>query len=132
MSYPLCIWYGRDNHTTRRLPLDIEGALRVLRDEFDRGCAYGMVFSRGGPMDRTPVHAGSTAEWHVFAAAVREWFPLAIRELPAEAEYQSWIALLNMPVCHNCDTAMPEGCGGLFRDDGQACMLNRALGGSDA
>lgn len=29
-------------------------------------------------------------------------------------------------VCPNCDTALPEGCGGLFKDDGEACWLNRA------
>lgn len=27
-------------------------------------------------------------------------------------------------VCPNCDTALPEGCGGVFRDDGAACRLN--------
>lgn len=27
-------------------------------------------------------------------------------------------------VCPNCDTALPEGCGGLFRDDGESCWLN--------
>lgn len=27
-------------------------------------------------------------------------------------------------ICGNCDTALPEGCGGLFRDDGAACRLN--------
>lgn len=29
------------------------------------------------------------------------------------------------PVCSNCDTAMPEGCGGLFKAE-KACMLNEA------
>jgi len=27
-------------------------------------------------------------------------------------------------VCQNCDTALPEGCSGLFRKDGEACALN--------
>jgi hypothetical protein len=31
-------------------------------------------------------------------------------------------------VCGNCDTALPAGCGGLFRDDGQACALVRNAG----
>lgn len=37
------------------------------------------------------------------------------------------VALLGRPkepVCGNCDTAMPDGCGGLFKRDGAACMLN--------
>jgi hypothetical protein len=27
-------------------------------------------------------------------------------------------------VCGNCETRLPEGCGGIFRDDGPACALN--------
>lgn len=29
-------------------------------------------------------------------------------------------------MCPNCDTAMPGGCSGLFKDDGEACLLNQA------
>lgn len=32
------------------------------------------------------------------------------------------------PVCGNCDTAVPPGCGGIFRDDGEHCALNRTAG----
>lgn len=28
-------------------------------------------------------------------------------------------------VCGNCETALPEGCGGIFKGDGEACALNR-------
>lgn len=28
-------------------------------------------------------------------------------------------------VCGNCDTALPTGCSGLFRDDGAVCALNQ-------
>lgn len=28
-------------------------------------------------------------------------------------------------VCPNCDTTMPEGCEGMFKKDGAACLLNR-------
>lgn len=28
-------------------------------------------------------------------------------------------------ICPNCDTALPEGCGGLFRKDGKSCWLNK-------
>jgi 5'(3')-deoxyribonucleotidase len=27
-------------------------------------------------------------------------------------------------ICGNCDTALPRGCGGIFKDDGAACELN--------
>lgn len=27
--------------------------------------------------------------------------------------------------CPNCDTDLPEGCGGIFRSEGDACWLNR-------
>ena len=29
-------------------------------------------------------------------------------------------------ICGNCETALPAGCGGLFRDDGKHCRLNAA------
>ena len=28
------------------------------------------------------------------------------------------------PICWNCDTALPKGCSGVNRDDGEACALN--------
>lgn len=28
-------------------------------------------------------------------------------------------------ICGNCETALPEGCGGLFADDGPVCALNK-------
>ena len=28
-----------------------------------------------------------------------------------------WIAYQGAPVCGNCDTRLPEGCGGLFKDE---------------
>lgn len=29
------------------------------------------------------------------------------------------------PVCWNCDTALPKGCGGVFKGEGSSCALNR-------
>ena len=29
-----------------------------------------------------------------------------------------------LDVCGNCDTALPTGCGGIFKDDGKHCRLN--------
>jgi hypothetical protein len=28
-------------------------------------------------------------------------------------------------ICSNCDTDLPKGCGGVFKDQGDACLLNR-------
>lgn len=30
-------------------------------------------------------------------------------------------------ICGNCDTALPEGCGGIFKTDGKSCRLNADL-----
>ena len=32
----------------------------------------------------------------------------------------------NTVVCSNCDTAMPEGCGGIFEGDGDVCLRTRS------
>jgi hypothetical protein len=29
-------------------------------------------------------------------------------------------------ICPNCDATMPEGCGGVFKSEGEQCLLNRA------
>ena len=45
------------------------------------------------------------------------------------AELRAYLDALKPPppvVCGNCDTALPEGCGGLFKDDGKHCRLNAA------
>ena len=36
------------------------------------------------------------------------------------------LELAQRPSCGNCDTTIPPGCGGIFRDDGTACALNKA------
>lgn len=33
-------------------------------------------------------------------------------------------------ICENCGTPLPEGCGGLFKDDGAACALAASKGGA--
>ena len=30
-------------------------------------------------------------------------------------------------VCPNCDSTLPEGCGGIFRNEGKACWLNKEV-----
>ena len=45
------------------------------------------------------------------------------------AELRAYLDALKQPpplVCGNCDTTLPEGCGGLFKDDGKHCRLNAA------
>lgn len=53
----------------------------------------------------------------------------AVRSIAAAMPGDCWKELMaevnNEEICHNCGTAMPEGCGGLFRKDGDECMLNR-------
>jgi hypothetical protein len=46
----------------------------------------------------------------------------------ALAAAESLDRLHDATVCGNCDTAVPPGCGGIFKDDGSACALNRAHG----
>lgn len=77
-----------------------------------------------------PVRSGKSEGG--YAPACRRCYDRWARWDDAMEEYDSWLALLraqaSRPVCGNCDTAVPPGCGGIFRDDGAACALNRADG----
>ena len=70
---PISIWYMRDNHTFRKLPLNVEGALETMREERDRGAVYGMLCGWPGASVPGQVHARSAADWPVFEAAARLW-----------------------------------------------------------
>lgn len=86
------------------------GLLPIQADEWNeqREDPLGM----GGPT----VSTGHMWDEHEFEE-VTHWMPL-----PAAPA-----AVQPAPViCGNCDTALPEGCGGLFRDEGPACRLNHA------
>ena len=75
---PVRAWYMRDNHTFRPLPLDVEGALAVMREELDAGNTYGMLCGRPTGVVPAPVHAGTAAEWPAFEAAARPWLENAV------------------------------------------------------
>lgn len=73
----LRIWYMRDNHTFRSLPLDVEAAVLALRQEFDVGETYGILFSKH-PRVKGCVHAAN--DWPAFEAAARKWLAVAVSE----------------------------------------------------
>lgn len=67
------VWYMRDNHTFRPLPINVELAVAVLRDEFSRGQTYGMLC--GSPMGVVPcpLHATGGEKIEEFIDAARKW-----------------------------------------------------------
>jgi hypothetical protein len=75
---PVRCWYMRDNHTFRPLPLDVDAALAIMRDERDNGKTYGMLC--GSPHGVVPpaVHARTAAEWPAFEDAARPWLEAAV------------------------------------------------------
>lgn len=75
---PVRCWYMRDNHTFRALPLDVEAALVVMREERDAGHTYGMLCGRPHSVVHEPVHARTAMEWHAFEDAARPWLEAAV------------------------------------------------------
>jgi hypothetical protein len=65
------LYYMRDNHTFRPLPLDIEGAIAGCREEFDAGYTSGMLCRTPHTFPEINVHAMS--DWSDFEARAREW-----------------------------------------------------------
>ena len=79
-------YYMRSNHTFRALPLDVEAALVVMRDERDAGQTYGMLCGRPRGVVPGPVHASSAAEWPDFEDAARPWLETVVaRSKPPNA-----------------------------------------------
>lgn len=72
------IWYMRDNHTFRALPLDVDGALAAMREERDAGQTYGMLCGIPYGVIRGVVHAYSAEEWPAFEAEARPWLESAV------------------------------------------------------
>jgi hypothetical protein len=71
------IWYARDNHTALALPLEVEAALALVREDISDGNTYGMLYSKH-PQLRESVHARSLDEWSDFEPKAREWLARAV------------------------------------------------------
>ena len=89
---------------------ELSHTLRAIADHAERGELTDGV--SGGPcsgyiyellQDPTMTH-------DAYHAALRAYLDVLKQPLPV--------------VCGNCETALPEGCGGLFKDDGKHCRLN--------
>lgn len=78
MEETLKCWYMRDNHTFRRVPLDVEEAISMLKKEFEEGYTYGSLLAT--PREKYPlaVHAGPADQWAAFEEAARIWLIEAI------------------------------------------------------
>ena len=76
---PVRIWYMRDNHTFRELPLDVDAALAVMREERDAGQTHGMLCGKPeGGVVAAPIHAPGAADWAAFEARARPWLERAV------------------------------------------------------
>lgn len=76
---PVRCWYMRDNHTFRPLPMDVDAALAVMREERDAGNTYGMLCGRPHGVVQGPVHARTADQWDAFEAAARPWLETAVK-----------------------------------------------------
>lgn len=76
------------------------------------------------PAGESPYARASRAAMAAYAYAIREENPKLSEELEVWA-LQEAQKTGKQDVCHNCDTALPEGCGGTFKDEGISCRLNQ-------
>ena len=86
---PVQAWYMRDNHTFRALPLDVEQALAIIREELDVGNTYGLLCGRPTGVVPAPVHARTAAEWWpTFESVARLWLEetVALSKPPQETK----------------------------------------------
>lgn len=67
----IAIHFMRDNHTFRRLSLDVEKTLEMLLEEWESGWTYGMIACRH-PCSPGYIHAHGN--WLTFEAEVRKWY----------------------------------------------------------
>ena len=70
------LYYMRDNHTFRSLPLDVEKALQAVHEEFDAGYTYGMLCSKLKGVGY--LHANGSKRSEEFFMAAREWLQDAV------------------------------------------------------
>lgn len=69
------LWYMRDNHTFRELPLSVEQAMEAIREEFVAGYSYGMLCTKR-PGAAAPLHAGK--RYDEFVPLARDWLAAEI------------------------------------------------------
>ena len=66
------IWYMRDNHTFKRLSLNVGEAVEQMRAEFDAGWTHGMLCTSSLPVGNVHAHGGG--RWQEFEIAARKWY----------------------------------------------------------
>jgi len=66
------IYYMRDNHTFRPIPLDVDKAERVLREEIESGYVCGSLCARLEGKELI-LHASGSAGAEQFFAEARAW-----------------------------------------------------------
>jgi hypothetical protein len=76
------IYYMRDNHTFVPLPLNIDEALNILCNEFDKGYTFGTMFSKDPEMESV-IHASGSDKSIEFFIAAKEWLQQAIDKATA-------------------------------------------------
>lgn len=82
----MTLWYMRDNHTFRKLPLDPDRAIAAMREEWDDGYTGGCLFSRPAPpsenplRDSTGVTGSARAGWDDFETRARVFLARALHD----------------------------------------------------
>lgn len=86
------IWYMRDNHTFRELPLKESDAIKILAEEFDKGNCNGMLCTKDARLEAEVVHARGGLRWSEFEVEARAWLRKAITlsQPPAEPVFRSY------------------------------------------
>lgn len=89
------LWYMRDDHLFCELPLDVEEAIEVIRQQFAKGQTSGMLCADGGPPKKSMMtidpYAHARGDFAEFEPRARIWLTAAISyKSPADLEYESW------------------------------------------
>lgn len=72
------VWYMRDNHTFLPLPLDVEAAIGLMRNERDVGFTCGMLCGLPTGVVPIPVDARGQNRWGDFEKEARVWLTEAV------------------------------------------------------
>jgi len=104
------LYYMRNNYTVRELPISVEKAISVLKEEFDRGNTRGVLFSKHPAIENNVIHAGDKMsgilrnDWSEFEITARKWLTKAISHLPKDVPTppSHYSALIRR--CNTCQT----------------------------